>query len=229
MNKTAVIFLLAFAAAPAFAASTCETRVDQHTDATTAKRVEVCLKEEATEEEVPQGPRVHTEIYSVKYPAQKTKKQNTDKPAIIKKYKKETVNTEFLDQNQYPIFRNDTWPRLNAEEAHEAALEAIGAQNAENEKNATNKPRAKKQTKKPARKITQPLPTVPAQGTAQIEEQFSPAQTSPAQLQQAQATENDPLYQNNTDSGATPAGFNDNLLGPADFGYNDTDPAMQPY
>ena len=68
--------------------------------------------------------------------------------------------------------------------------------------------------------------TTPAQNAALP---AGTAQTPAAEIQQAQALQNDPLYQNNTANGAAPAGFTDGgVMGQSGFGYNATDPAFQP-
>ena len=63
MNKTFVtFFMFSLAALPAWAASTCETRVDSHQDATTKQRVAYCLTPEA---EAPAAPGPELVYYGV--------------------------------------------------------------------------------------------------------------------------------------------------------------------
>lgn len=216
MNKLFYFFALSFLAAPLFAAaSTCETRVDKNLDKSTSEKVDRCLTDEVTVDEGPVTEVVLSDTYSVQYPKPKTKaKKSAQSQQVTRVYTSTPVSQEYLERDDYPAFRNDTLPNINAEQAHEAALQALrpGAKNAK----STAKP-AKKNASKPTRQKAAPAA------------QTVPTQTPPAEIAQAQALENDPLYQDVTDGGATPAGFTDGgVMGPAGFGYNATDPALQP-
>lgn len=210
MNKLFYVFLFAFASAPLFAAaSTCESRVDKHLDKSTSEKVERCLTEEPeADDEGPVTEVILSDTYSVQYPKPKGKKaaQNAQTTKI---YSTAPVSMEFLDRKDYPAFRNDVLPSMNAEQAHETALEALRGK---------QKP-AKQSADKPARKTK--AAAKPAAS--------APTQTPPAEIERAQALQNDPLYQNNTAGGTVPNGFLDGgVTGPDGFGYNATDPAFQP-
>lgn len=246
MKKLFYVFALSFAAAPLLAAaSTCETRVDKHQDASTSERVEYCLTEDPAPEETPATEVVLSDVYSVQYPKPKTKKAPAQTQET-KVYTKAPTSMEYLDRDDYPAFRNDILPVMNDEQAHSAALEALSG-------TAPTENKGKKSLTKPARTMKaqpeeEPAPvtdtasyadyyttptanqtTYPAYNTAQTPAQTVPTQTPAAEIQQAQNLQNDPLYQNNTANGTTPAGFTDGgVMGPSGFGYNATDPAYQP-
>lgn len=257
MKKLFSFFVLSAAAAPLLAAvSTCETRVDKHQDASTAQRVEYCLTEEPQEiDETPVTEVVLSDVYSVQYPKQKTK-QTASQQQETKTYTQQPISMEYLDRNDYPAFRNDILPRLNDDTAHATALEALGAPQKTSEKKGSKsltkparqmkaapvQPETPEQADSALLSGTQSAPAAPTymdtnaaaypaySVPAQTQQQAPAAnQASAAQIQQAQALQNDPLYQNNTANGAAPAGFTDGgVMGPSGFGYNATDPAFQP-
>lgn len=198
--------------APAWAAaSTCQSRIDKNLNKSTAEKVEKCLTDEPeVQDEGPVTEVLVYDTYTVQYPkAPKTKEAPDQTQREIKRYSTAPVSMEYLDQNHYPVFRNDTMPTLNADEAHATALEALHAQSAA-QASTTDK------TKKPAKKTAKTKAAKPARKA-----------TASAQVRQAQALQNNPLQQNTTQNGTVPANFlNDGVLGPDGFGYNATDPAF---
>ncbi len=249
MKKLFSIFAFSFAAAPLLAAvSTCETRVDKHPGASTAQRVNYCLTEDPqTQQDTPVTQVILSDVYDVQYPQPKTAQPAPTQETKI--YQPNPISMEYLDKDDYPAFRNDIMPQINAEQAHTSARNALNTQ-------TTSASKGKKSLQKPQRQMkevsaqeetayiadtasyaAQPDYTT-AYGSASgataysyptTQSQATPTGTPAAQIQQAQALQNDPLYQNNTDNGAAPAGFTDGgVMGPSGFGYNATDPAFQP-
>lgn len=215
MKKLFLFLTVSLAAGSLFAAvSNCQTRVDKHPDASTADRVKYCLTEEPQQADQTAATEVVlSDVYSVLYPKAKTKKAKKEQE-VTKVYKTRPVSTEYLDQNHYPAFRNDIMPTLSEEDAHAAALEAINSD---------------KKAKKQKKAASKPARTLKASPKKEPKAEKQNPQTPEAQIQQAQALQNDPLYQDNTANGAAPAGFLDGgVMGPGDFGYNATDPAFQP-
>lgn len=230
MKKLIYVFALSLLAAPLYAAaSTCETRVDKNLDKSTRQKVEFCLTEEPEPEAEAATEVILSDTYSVQYPKPK-KPLAEPTQQVIEKYTPGPVSQEYLDRDDYPAFRNDSLPRLSDEEAHETALEALHRPTAKAQKPA------RKKAAKPARKKVQPAPAPAAAKTeAALPQQqlpqpqpVVPTQTPAAELEQAQALQKDPLYTDYTDQGATPQGFTDNGIYQDDFGYNATDPALQP-
>ena len=212
-NLLTVLTLVLINSPLALAASNCVSRVDKHLDKTTAEKVEYCLAEDQEEEDAgPVTEVILTDTYSVQYPKQKQNPApNRPQERTFKKYSTAPIEMTYTDQKKYPHFRNDIMPSLSAEEANETAMEAFKQQ----PNSSKTKPAAKKT--KPARQVkTQPAAKPAA------------AKPSAQPVQQAQTLQNDPLATNPTQDGTVPAGFlDDGLMGPADFGYNATDPAMQ--
>ncbi|MBR3899856.1 MAG: hypothetical protein IKJ44_06260 [Elusimicrobiaceae bacterium] len=258
MKKFLIFVGCAFAAAPLLAAaSTCETRVDKMYDKSTGERVQVCLTEEPEIAEEENGTRVIlSDTHEVQYPKRKAKKQAPVQKEI-KVYTQTPISREYLDIEEYPSFHNDVLPRMSQEKAHETALQAIHDQKeaaqrkAEEEKRkaeAKKKKKAAKKAKKKADVVPPQSKTLPADYTETYTEPapaYTETYTEPAaaytetyteptaayseQVNQAQALQNDPLYQDNTANGTTPDGFLEGgVMGQADFGYNATDPAYQP-
>ena len=230
MKKLIYVFALSLLAAPLYAAaSTCETRVDKNLDKSTRQKVEFCLTEEPEPEAEAATEVILSDTYSVQYPKPK-KPQAEPTQQVIEKYTPGPVSQEYLDRDDYPAFRNDSLPRLSDEEAHETALDALHRPT-----DKAQKP-ARKKAAKPARKKVQPAPApAAAKPEAALPQQqlpqpqpVVPTQTPAAELEQAQALQKDPLYTDYTDQGATPQGFTDNGIYQDDFGYNATDPALQP-
>ena len=226
--KTIWITLLTVAfMAPALAASNCVSRVDKNLKKTTKEKINYCLEEDQT----PEAPADTTEIvwsetYSVQFPKQKKNtKSNETAQTQIKTVSNDTpVSREYLDSKTYPQFRNDTLPRLSPEQAHETAMEALQQQTPTEKADKQQKPASRnKNAGKPKRQVKADKST-----TAKAVPAEKPAQAPSAQVQEAQALQNDPLATNPTDNGAAPADFlDDSVMGPADFGYNATDPAFQ--
>lgn len=108
MKKTfASLFVLFVAALPAVCASTCETRVDRHQDATTRQRVAHCLTPEA-EPPAPAGPELV--YYGVSSSKPQEEKAETAKRRKQMYFDKDgvAVSNDFVDTRQFPVFTNDT-------------------------------------------------------------------------------------------------------------------------
>jgi len=106
--KNNLAFLFVVSACAAYAASTCETRVDSHQDATTRERVAYCLSQEPVEvEEETAGPQlVYSGAYSVKQ-----KEQTPVKSDVKNGYFKGdqlSVRREYVGSEQFPAFTNET-------------------------------------------------------------------------------------------------------------------------
>ena len=212
---------------PAMAASNCVSRVDKNLNKTTTEKINYCLEEDQT----PEPPADTTEVvwsetYSVQFPKPKQKAQEQPAPQTqIKTVPSDTpVSREYLDRQTYPPFRNDTMPRMAPDVAHQMAMEALHPSSAE-KTDKKQKP-ASRHTKaaKPKRHVKSASATAAKAAPAADQ----PAQPATAQVQEAQALQNDPLATNPTDNGTVPAGFlDDSVMGPSDFGYNATDPAFQ--
>ena len=108
------------------AVSTCQTRVDDAMDKTTAEKVQRCLTEESQEfnEEMPKV--LVSETYDVEYPGQKRVRQqsSTRTTRTVKTYTPSEAYQAYYD-SEYPSLHNDILPTLSAEEAHATALRAI--------------------------------------------------------------------------------------------------------
>ena len=108
MKKTfASLFVLFVAALPAVCASTCETRVDRHQDATTRQRVAHCLTPEA-EPPAPAGPELV--YYGVSSSKPQEEKAETAKRRKQMYFDKNgvAVSNDFVDTRRFPVFTNDT-------------------------------------------------------------------------------------------------------------------------
>ena len=117
MNKYFTVFLMfALAAAPAFAVSTCETRVDSHQDATTQQRVAYCLTPEAMEPAAP-GPQVIYYGVSGNQPDKKKKQEQEEREPVYFDKNGVYVEQSFVDSKQFPPFEND---RLSEQEKSDA-------------------------------------------------------------------------------------------------------------
>lgn len=220
MKKIVSVLLLIFTAGPlVWAASNCVSRVDKNLDKTTAEKVQYCLTEDPEEEPTTEKDEVIlTDVYSVKYPRRKNAPAaNQPQERTIKVYSTAPVEMAYTDQKKYPRFRNDIMPTLSTEEANETALQALQEQR---DDKSVSKAKAKaKPAKKPARRPK-------AKPVAKVQ---APTQADSQQVRQAQALQNDPLATNPTQDNTVPADFlDDSVMGPSGFGYNATDPAMQP-
>ncbi len=215
MKKLIALIAAVLIGMPALAKSNCQTRVDKNLDKTTSEKIQKCLTEDPVEEDkTPQPEVVLTDTYSVIYPQSKSdpkqkqnpkqgqkqsqKQNNTKQTTEQKTYKPEPVQHEYLDGTTYPSFRNDELPTLNQEEAHDTAMQALKGYN----KPAVTRPaKQNKPAVKPATK------------------------TPPQEIQEADALQDDPLA--TAQSTQLTEFQDDSVLSPADFGYNDTDPAFQ--
>lgn len=257
MKKTfAAFFVFVSVALPAFCASTCETRVDKHQDATTTERVSYCL---TPEQELPPaaGPELVYYGVSSKEPQIDEKKSSAYKQKYIKG-NDFSVAQDFIGTNQFPGFENGTLSERERIEREEAARDAqkkaheetrqqtqatrtvkeVSAKSKEQEP-VMSKAQLASRKNKPKRFMKEKSPETAAQ-----QEESAPAAqdiyadtalyetgTPQAELQDVQALNNNPSAQPAADAGgAAPNGFlEDNLMAEdPSFGYNATDPAMQP-
>ena len=230
-------------------ASTCETRVDKKWDKSTQERVDSCLTEEAQEE--PARTEVITsQVYPVQFPNQSKTKKSKQSPKKYKKYEEQTTYREYIDQDHYPVFRNDDFPLQSMELAHETALEALEEQRTAFEQQeayeavmahqqkatrTTTKSKGKSKPKAVSTVKTEIIETrtevIPAEPDAEIALPAEKTDTlTPAgEIQKAKAIEQDPVTPTyDEDSALKELYLNENVLGPSNFGYNDTDPAFQP-
>lgn len=107
MKKTFVtFFMFSLAALPALAASTCETRVDSHQDATTKQRVAYCLTPEA---EAPAAPGPALVYYGVSgsKPAEEPKQEEEERKPVYFDKDGVAVTQQFVDSDNFPPFEND--------------------------------------------------------------------------------------------------------------------------
>ena len=115
--KNTLVFLFVVSSCAAYAASTCETRVDNHPDATTRERVVYCLSQEPQEDEKAGGPElVYSGSYSVK-PKTQTSAKSTVKNGRFKQ-NRVSVRREYVGSNQFPAFDNDL-ERTDSQDAYE--------------------------------------------------------------------------------------------------------------
>ena len=201
-------------------ASTCQTRVDQKWDKSTQERIISCLSPQAEVAATQPEVIIHG-VYSV-HPAQQKPKQASTQ--TVKQYVAQTVYNEYIDDDHYPLFKNDFLPQFSDEAAHETALQAL--QNEREAAQAASLPILKNThtVNKPNRTVTHTV-TETHSTTVTVQAPQDSAAPSPAQIQQAQALQNDPLAPAGADS-YTDQFLDDGILGPADFGYNSTDPAF---
>lgn len=250
MKKTFAIFAVFFLAAlPAFCASTCETRVDKHQDATTMERVGYCLTPEA-EPAAPAGPELVYYGISSNAPQNGAEQEENYRQKYFDK-DGVAVAQDYVGTRKFPAFTNDTLSeqeRLALEKAEKEALEKA-QQEAEKKAASARAPlrtpavvepvmsssQLAARKNKPKRFMKEPAAPQPeeesaayAQDTYSMGDQYSTG-TPQNELQTAQALNNDPLSQPGTAGNAMPEGFlDDNLLADdPSFGYNATDPAMQ--
>lgn len=226
--KKIISAVFLFSALPVFAASTCEQRVDKNLNKSTAQKVSLCL---TPPEELPASEDATRVIYynasSAKPKAKdRTQPDENQKPKIYKDQGK-PVNKEYVGKRTYPPFVNDVVSSEDEKNADETAMQALAA---------GRKPSARTDAK-PARKVkTEAKPKAVKKVTVQTSAPKTPSVlldngdgTPLSEVVQAQALENDPVTQNYTDGGAAPAGFlQDDLMTGESFGYNNTDPALQP-
>lgn len=241
MKKTFAVFVLFVGAAlPVFSASTCETRVDKHPDATTKERVSYCLTPEA-EPPAPAGAEL------VYYGVSGSEPQ--DASARDERYKQKyfdkngvAVAQDYVGTRQFPAFTNNALSEQERMALEQAEKEAW----AKNQEEADKKAAAKNQPPASAAQDEREPEMSKAQLAARknkpkrFMKESAPEPESAAQayssdtpvneLQQAQALENDPLSSSSGNAGGgAPNGFlDDSLLDDPSFGYNASDPAMQP-
>lgn len=248
MKKSSILFLLFFAAAlPAFSASTCETRVDKHQDATTLERVSYCLTPEVEPPAAVSGAELVYYGVSGKAPQEETER---DARYRQKYFDKDgvAVSQGYVDTRKFPAFTNDTLSEQERLALEKAEKEAWEKAQAEEEKKAATlraplrtpsvltetepemtKAQLAARKNKPNRFMKEAAPQQPAEPEAQAYSYDTP-DTPSGEIAQAQAWENNPLEPSAGNAGgAAPNGFfDDNLLDDPSFGYNATDPAMMP-
>lgn len=253
MKKPFAVFVLFFfAALPAFSASTCETRVDKHQDATTLERAAYCLTPEA-EPPAPAGPELVYYGVSANAPQDASaqdaryKQKYFDKDGVA-------VAQDYVGTHNFPAFTNDmlseqerlaiekaekeVWEKAQAEAAKKAAAAKAPLRTPsvlEEQEPQMTKAQLAARKNKPKRFMKEPAAVqTPEEPVSYAPDAYGadPYSTGTPQgeLQQAQALENDPLSQPTGNAGgAAPNGFlDDNLLDDPSFGYNATDPSMQP-
>ncbi len=153
MKKLFCIFVFALTAGPLLAAaSTCETRVDGDPTATTAQRIEHCLTDEPDPAAPPATEVLLTDTYSVVQPS--PQRQASSSTITSQVYTPAAISMEYIERDDYPAFRNDIFPSLSEEEAHETALAALGSSHDP----AVNT--GKKSLRKPAREMKAAPPAV---------------------------------------------------------------------
>lgn len=208
-----MLVALCLSASPVWAASTCQQRVDGNLDKSTRQKVELCLTEPAEPVVSENAARV---IYSSVQPS--VPQPHEEKPVPYKKTKvykdPGPVNSEYVERRDFVPFVNDIPSSRDLQEAGDSALDMIAAG-----QEAAAASSARKNTK-PARKLNSAAKpavkkTVPAAAPAP-----QPV-TPPAELQEAQALQNDPLDSLDDD-------LEEDVLSDDSFGYNATDPALQP-
>ena len=247
------VFVLFFSAAlPAFSASTCETRVDKHQDATTLERAAYCLTPEA-EPPAPAGPELVYYGVSANAPQDASaqdaryKQKYFDKDGVA-------VAQDYVGTRKFPAFTNDMLSEQERLALEKAEKEAWEKAQAEAEKKAATakaplrtpsvleepepqmtKAQLAARKNKPKRFMKEPaaMQTPEDSSSYALDPYGADAYstgTPQGELQQAQALENDPLAQPTGNAGgAAPNEFlDDNLLDDPSFGYNATDPSMQP-
>lgn len=255
MKKTFAFFMLLNSAAlPAFCASTCETRVDAHQEATTLERAAYCLTPEAEPAVLEAGSELVYYSVSDKAPEKQPqqdaryKQKYFDKDGVA-------VAQDYVGTKNFPAFVNTTLSEQERLAWEQAQKEALEKAQAEAEKKAAEKREAEKKTAE--KQVPLLAPSVltevePEMSMAQLaarqnkpkrfmkapvqeaQPESVPAEQAPttpaSEIQQAQALENDPLTSSfGNAGGVAPDGFlDDNLLDDPSFGYNATDPAMMP-
>lgn len=258
MKKSFAFFILLAAALPGFCASTCETRVDKHQDASTRERVAYCLTPETESLDNTTGPELVYYGVSSNEPEEETAQQGRRRQIYFDK-DGVAVSQDYVWTKKFPPFANDTLSeqeRLALEQAEKEALEKAqkeAAKKAATERAPLRTPSVIEE-KEPvmtaaqlAARKTKPKRFMkePAQEPASVQTPAEPVSYAPdpygaapyptgtpqGELQDVQSLDNDPLLQNSgTAGGAAPEGFlDDNLMADdPSFGYNNTDPAMQP-
>ena len=107
MNKTFVtFFMFSLAALPAWAASTCETRVDSHQDATTKQRVAYCLTPEAEAPAAPGPELVYYGVSSSK-PAEEPQTEEQKREPVYFDKNGVAVSQNYVESKNFPPFEND--------------------------------------------------------------------------------------------------------------------------
>lgn len=140
MKKTFASFFVLFSAAlPAVCASTCETRVDAHQDASTRQRVEYCL---TPEKAAPVAPGPEVLYYGVSSAAP------TNEAAADEKQRKQVyfdkdgvaVSQNYVDTSKFPTFTNDTLSEQEKIALEEAQKKQALLQAEQKAKSAQEKP-----------------------------------------------------------------------------------------
>lgn len=210
MNRTVFILACVMLASPGWAASTCRERVDGNLDKSTPQKVALCLTEPQEAAAGADGPKV---IYSNVQTNTPKKKNVWMKKEAHKIYKdKGPVNSEYVERSSFAPFVNDTPSSADLLEAGDRAKEALsyGHEAAAVSAKRTEKPARKlKSARKPAAQKAEPVPP-------------SAPEVPSVQAREASALENNPLAENGDSF------TEDDLLTEESFGFNATDPALQP-
>lgn len=218
MKKLLTALICSFSALPLLAASTCQTRVDKNINKTTAEKVMYCLNDEPEVTPVTKEPEVIlANVYTVKYPKQnnqsQTKTQQSAQERTTKVYSPTPVAMRYYQRDVYPPFRNDILPHFSSVSADDTAITALRNERLEQEKPARKIVKQKKTYTKTKSKKKM-VKKVVSQTATTVEEK------------EAQTLQEDPLTTNLT-TDAYSQDFPGISATPADFGYNDTDPALQ--
>jgi len=97
--------LLCLAALPAGAASTCETRVDNHQNASTSQRVAYCLGDDETWTEPERPELIYSGVYGNNPQEEEEVTPTKNKDPYFRANKK-TVSQEYVESEQFPDFKN---------------------------------------------------------------------------------------------------------------------------
>lgn len=251
MKRIFAFFIMIFVfSVPLLAASTCETRVDSHPDATTKQRVVYCLTPEPPEP-LPAGPSlVYYGVTDTSPMEEEEEVSSTVAPVYFDK-DGVSVSKQFKGTTDFPSFENDTLSeqervaleKLAQEDARKALAlryqkpsrtgdSALSAKESKKGESARQQKaqRFRQETTQTHQSVVNEYNTNSLPAGKQPMNSSVPTQTPPNEIQQAYALENNPLSQPSANaSGAAPSGFlaDDLMAGEQSFGYNATDPAMQ--
>ena len=137
--KKILTFLFVVIAPAAYAASTCETRVDSHQKATTRQRVAYCLMEEPAAAPAAGPELVYSGTYS-KEPQTQSPIKSTVKDGYFKE-DKYSIQHQYVGSQNFPSFKNDT-----LSEQERAALERAYLKELEKQQQSLDSLAVKKST-----------------------------------------------------------------------------------
>jgi hypothetical protein len=101
------VLLFSMAALPVSAASTCETRVDNHQDASTTERVAYCLSDDETVTSTEKPELIYSDIYA-NPPQTDEKITPTKNKNPYYNPKRKSVAQEYVSSEKFPAFKNGT-------------------------------------------------------------------------------------------------------------------------